>query len=137
MRGVLIGLFSVVMVAGASAELRAQAQVPYPVPATAKIAWNHEGATPERPLTGFSLEVVGSPAVDLGVPTPVNASVCGPAPKPLCEYQAPFPAVQPGTRTLQLRACNTVLCSDPASLTVAVIVVPVSPAQFRIVIGGE
>lgn len=136
MRAVLVSLVSVVVVTGASAELVRAQTLPYPVPSTAKVAWDHPGATASAPLARFELQVDAGPPASLGVPTPTNASVCGDAPKPLCTYEAPFPAVTPGTRVLTLRACNEAGCSEPATLTVNVFVAPASPAQLRIIIGG-
>lgn len=120
----------------AAAELLAQT-LPYPVPATAKVAWDHPGPLPAEPLLRFELQVDTGPQADLGVPVALNAAVCGDAPKPLCTYEAAFPAVQPGTRVLKLRACNEAGCSEPATATVNVFVSPVSPTQLRIVIGGQ
>lgn len=134
-RQIVSCILACLVAGGASAELRAQT-LPYPVPATAKVAWDHPGATASAPLTRFELQVDAGPQASLGVPTPSNAAVCGDAPKPLCTYEAPFPAVTPGTRVLKLRACNEAGCSEPATLTVNVFVAPASPAQLRIIIGG-
>jgi hypothetical protein len=108
--------------AAASAELKAQAQVPSPTPSTVKLAWEHDGINTDR----YELIVDGGAPTNLGKLQPVTGST----------YEAPFPALTPGTHVLLLQACNIAGCSASAPLSVSVVVVPTAPQSLRIKVGS-
>jgi len=104
---------------GAAAEVTAQVQVPSPTPASARLMWDHDGVNTDR----YLLIVDGGAPTDLGKPTPTAGT-----------YAVPFPALTPGNHSLVLCAENIAGRGCTAPLTVALVVVPTMPTQFKVVI---
>lgn len=115
---------STLFVLGLSAAAAAQTPtpVPSPTPATIMLAWEHD----EVNLDGFHLYV------DSGTP---NATVTdmGLPPKTGVQFRYPFPALTPGVHQLEVDAYNIAGNSGRASLSVRVVVVPVTPTNFQII----
>jgi hypothetical protein len=97
--------------------LDAQTQVPSPVPANTKIAWDHDGQNTDR----YLLDVDGV-ATDVGKPTPVGTT-----------YAVAFPAMTPGTHTLKVCAENVSGRACSAPFPIALVAVPNAPTTLRIV----
>jgi hypothetical protein len=115
MRVALITLAAWLALAASAA---AQAQVPSPIPATTRIAFDHDGQNTDRYLL-----VVDGTAGDLGKLTPASGTT----------YEIAFPALTPGAHTLAVCAENIAgrACSPP--FPVSVIVQPQTPSNLRIV----
>lgn len=97
----------------------AQAQVPSPIPATTRLAFDHDGLNTDR----YELVVNAQAPVDLGRLAPVTGQT----------YEIPFPALTPGQHTLLVRACNISGCAASPPFPVSVIVQPSAPSPLRIV----
>lgn len=101
----------------------ASAQVPSPTPANVKIGWDHDGFNTD----GYALIVDGVRSV-------IVATCTGTAPVLVCT--TPFPAMTPGTHTLQVEAFNAAGAGISTPLSVTVFVKPGDPTGVRIIIGG-
>lgn len=102
-----------------AAPLAAQTPVPSPIPPTTMLAWDHDGVS----VDGFALYVDGVRS-DLALPPRQSDG----------SYRAPFPALTPGTHTIEIAAYNLAGESTRASLSVRVVVIPSAPSNLRIVL---
>jgi hypothetical protein len=98
--------------------LDAQTQVPSPVPASTRIAFDHDGQNTDK----YLLTVDGVDK-DLGKLTPVNGTT----------YETPFPATTPGAHVLTVCAANIAGRSCSAPFPVSVVATPNAPTTLRLV----
>ena len=106
--------------AGASAQT---VQVPYPVPATYKLGWDHSApSTVDR----FESRIGTGAWADVGkvaCPAPDASSFC-----------QPFPSIPaPGQYVYEVRACNIAGCSVSAPFGFTAVAVPTVPATIRVI----
>ena len=97
--------------------------VPYPVPSTYKIGWDHEApALVDR----FESRLGAAAWTDVGktaCPSPNTSSFC-----------QPFPIItSPGTYTFEVRACNLAGCSSAAPLSFTAVASPGQPTGLRVI----
>ena len=119
-RLLVIGILAVLVSAFVASTAFAQGPVPSPTPANWFLAWDHNGIN----VDGFKLFIDGGTGVDLGLPTP----------QPDGRYQVPFPALTPGTHTLEVAAFNVAGDSGRAVLVIEVVVIPADPTNLGIVV---
>jgi hypothetical protein len=111
-------LLVLVLLAPLVVALDAQTQVPSPVPASTRIAFDHDGVNTDR----YVLTVDGVDK-DLGKLAPVAGTT----------YETPFPSTTPGAHVLTVCAVNVAgrACSSP--FPISVVVTPNAPTTLRIV----
>lgn len=83
-------------------------------------------------VTRFELLIDAGTWTDVGLPTKQNDPQ---TPAGSSTYRIPIPAVTPGTHTVSVRACNTVLCGSGTPLAFLFGVQPATVPAVRI-IGG-
>ena len=123
---VLALVFALVPVLG-FAQTPPDKKVPYPVPASVFVGFDHDGINTEDygiRIDGQTRVVV--PAVRVG---PDRDGVPG-----LFEYEFPFPAMTPGLHTFTVDAFNMAGCGVSAPFVVELVVVPANPSSIRLVI---
>lgn len=112
-------VFLVLLLCSVATTIWAQVQVPFPTPSNTRLQWDHDGVN----VDSFTLAIDGNTPTDLGKPTPTGTT-----------YQAPFPALTPGSHTLVLCAKNVagVGCAPPFGVTM--IAIPNIPTNMRITV---
>jgi len=115
----IAGLLAVASLASAQT-----VQVPYPVPATYKLGWDH--ATPAT-VDRFESRLLPATWTDVGkvaCPAPSTSSFC-----------QPFPTIpSPGMYTVEVRACNVAGCSAATPFAFAAVAAPATaPTNVRVI----
>lgn len=113
-------LLSLCLVLSSASNSFAQTPVPSPTPSTYNLQWDHDGVN----LDGFKFYIDGTVS-DLGLVIR----------RPDGTYRIPFPALTPGTHTLEVSAYNIAGESGKAVLSIRVVVIPADPTNLIIVVG--